>query len=100
VASESVLAELQQWYRDQCDGDWEHDNGITITTLDNPGWQVEINLDATGLVGGTFDRVEVDRSDDSWICAWVEGGRWRAACGPLDLKETLHLFLAWASASS
>jgi hypothetical protein len=95
-----VLAELQRWYRDQCNGDWEHDNGITISTLDNPGWQVEINLDGTGLVGRTFDRVEVDRSDDDWIRAWGEGDRWHAACGPLDLEEALRLFLTWASQAS
>jgi len=29
---------LQQWYSEHCDGAWEHGFGITIETIDNPGW--------------------------------------------------------------
>jgi hypothetical protein len=32
------IRELQQWYLAQCDGDWEHEWGVQIGTLDNPGW--------------------------------------------------------------
>jgi hypothetical protein len=35
------LAWLEQWYQEQCDGDWEHHCGVTIETLDNPGWLVQ-----------------------------------------------------------
>jgi len=38
------LRELQDWYLSQCDGDWEHQNGINIVSLDNPGWTVDIAL--------------------------------------------------------
>lgn len=27
---------LQRWLLAQCDGDWEHGDGITIQSLDNP----------------------------------------------------------------
>ncbi|MDO7908781.1 Imm53 family immunity protein [Paenibacillus sp. JX-17] len=40
-----ILKWLQEWYASQCDGDWEHSNGIKITSIDNPGWYVEINID-------------------------------------------------------
>ena len=34
------LSWLQQWYSAHCDGEWEHGFGVTIATLDNPGWSV------------------------------------------------------------
>ena len=39
---------IENWYESHCDGDWEHDFGVSIDTLDNPGWLVKINLDDTG----------------------------------------------------
>ena len=39
---------LEQWYEKTCDGDWEHIYGISIDTLDNPGWRVRIDLRETG----------------------------------------------------
>lgn len=35
---------LSSWYRKECNGDWEHTYGISIQTLDNPGWSVRIDL--------------------------------------------------------
>jgi len=34
----NVMERIQDWYRRQCDGDWEHSYGVKIETLDNPGW--------------------------------------------------------------
>ncbi|TMB85990.1 MAG: hypothetical protein E6J45_14585 [Chloroflexi bacterium] len=35
--SDDPLALLQHWYLSRCDGEWEHQRGITIESLDNPG---------------------------------------------------------------
>ncbi|MGW1432997.1 Imm53 family immunity protein [Streptomyces sp. NPDC002431] len=40
---------LQGWYSAQCDEDWEHEWGVRINTLDNPGWSVRIDLEDTDL---------------------------------------------------
>ena len=62
------LAELQRWYQAQCDGDWEHDGGIAIGTLDNPGWQVSIYIVGTALAGQSFTVVEEKYDDDTeWL---------------------------------
>ena len=45
------LEELQQWYAHRCDGNWEHRYGIEIRSLDNPGWQVRVDLKETPLAG-------------------------------------------------
>lgn len=39
----NLITQLQNWYKSQCDGIWEHEYGLDISTLDNPGWRVHIN---------------------------------------------------------
>ena len=38
---------LENWYVARCNGDWEHQWGVTIGTLDNPGWTLVIDLNQT-----------------------------------------------------
>ncbi|MBL7816050.1 MAG: immunity 53 family protein [Saprospiraceae bacterium] len=45
---------LQQWYESNCNNDWEHQYGIKIETLDNPGWSVCIDTTNTPLEGVNF----------------------------------------------
>ena len=35
------LEALAAWYSGNCNGTWEHQYGVEISTLDNPGWQVK-----------------------------------------------------------
>jgi hypothetical protein len=91
------LAELQAWYVAHADGDWEHSQGITIETLDNPGWSLKIDLAATDLVDRPLKRHEQHRADDDWVAAWREALSFHAACGPRNLTEALDLFLDWAT---
>ncbi len=92
----SILREFQEWYQSHCDGEWEHQHGITISTIDNPGWTVEINLMGTKNENVDFKRIEIERNDNDWIHAWVENKVFNAACGPLNLEEVLEIFLKWA----
>jgi len=87
---------LEGWYLSQCDGGWEHENEIEIRSLDNPGWWIRIPLSGTNLQARPFGRLEVERSDDDWVRAWLEDDSWCAAAGPLNLTEALNAFLAWA----
>jgi len=34
----SAVSVLEKWFKERCDGTWEHHLGITIETTDNPGW--------------------------------------------------------------
>lgn len=43
------IRKLQRWYNKQCNGSWEHQYGVSIDTLDNPGWTVVIDLVGTDL---------------------------------------------------
>lgn len=92
-----ALTWLQGWYATQCDGEWEHSFGVTVDTLDNPGWSLRIDLRDTALDGREFPAREVHRSDHDWFAVRVTGNQFEAACGPLNLSEAIHEFRAWAT---
>ena len=91
-----ALAQLMEWYASQCDGDWEHEYGISIQTLDNPGWRLKINLAGTEHQDRILEHTVRDIvSDTSWSDCWVEGTQFHAACGPRDLPEVINFFMKW-----
>lgn len=96
----SWVGELQAWFLAHCDGDWEHNNGVSITTLDNPGWSIEIDLIHPELEARSFARHEDHRDADDWIVCWKDELGFRAACGPPGLAETIAVSLDWAPARS
>ncbi len=91
----NVLPELQRWYESQCNEDWEHQYGVKIDTLDNPGWSVIIDLDDTDLEGKPFQTVEDLEPERDWIKCWVEDTKFNGVGGPLKLEEILQTFLKW-----
>lgn len=92
-----VFRWLQQWYLEQCNEEWEHRYGITMSTIDNPGWKVEIDLVGTALEGANFSKILIERRDDNWVMCEVKDGQFQAACGPMNLTETLNCFRQWAT---
>ncbi|MFF0868596.1 immunity 53 family protein [Nonomuraea sp. NPDC003560] len=87
-----ALMFLQSWYASCCNDDWEHSYGVTIDTLDNPGWHVKIDLVDTPLTGALLDPSKVERTEDDWIHVWSDGIRFEGACGPLNLGELSEAF--------
>ena len=90
------LAELQRWYEDQCDGQWEHAFGVRIETLDNPGWSVEIDLADTRLAGRAFPAIREMAPAHEWLVCEVLEKKFRGAGGPPMLRRILREFLDWA----
>lgn len=101
-----ILAQLQKWYLDQCDEDWEHLYGVHIGTLDNPGWHLEIDLTDTALEGKPFEPVhygtleEAEISGNEWIDCKVEDDKFIAYGGPEKLEELINIFLRWAGVAA
>lgn len=87
---------LQEWYLRHCNGDWEHGYSIGLTTLDNPGWKVSINLLETELEHVQFVEIRRETTETDWIQCWVAEGRFEARGGPRNLVEALRVFRAWA----
>ena len=61
-----LLDWLTDWYASNCNQDWEHTYGISIATLDNPGWSIEIDLIDTQLEGRQLSEISMKNSDIDW----------------------------------
>jgi hypothetical protein len=98
-----LLQALQDWFAEHCDGDWERECGLTIETLDNPGWLVTISLLDTELESRPFrtiqESVDSDDSDEAprWLHCYSTGEMWYGAGDETKLTVIMQTFLSWAS---
>ncbi len=97
----SILEKLQLWYDQHCDGDWEHLYGISIETLDNPGWSVKIDLKDTLLEDVPFQPIKygdsektMDFRDDlnDWVNCYREGTFFCGLASVQNLETVLKIF--------
>jgi len=88
---------VQEWYRAQCNGFWEHQYGVTIETLDNPGWMVTIDLAETTLEGRSMEPVKSERSEKDWVICTVEHNKFAGSGDPAKLAVVLEVFRKWAA---
>lgn len=86
---------LATWYRSQCDGDWEHQHGVRISTLDNPGWSLDVDLAGTPRDGASLPKKMIERTKDDWVFLEVKDDFFRARGGPGNLAEIINLFAAF-----
>ena len=116
----STITEIQNWFQEQCDDDWEHSYGIKIETCDNPGWSVRIDIIGTALENKSFETIsknipptlmdqalglikepyicaEPNFSDD-WLMCYIKNQEFNGAGDPKKLEEILRIFLNWAKA--
>ena len=90
---------LMDWYNSQCNNSWERQFGVQLTTTDNPGWHLTVNLEQTHLEALDFERVE-HLGDDSWWQCWTQDKQFLASCGPRDLPAVLAVFRKWAETTA
>ncbi|MFH0733814.1 MAG: immunity 53 family protein [bacterium] len=87
-----ILKWLENWYSSNCNEDWEHMYGIKIGTLDNPGWDVRIDLKETEFENETVDRFLYDNGDDDWYSYEIIDAQFIAYGDPTKLSFLLGLF--------
>lgn len=87
------IEKLQLWYRTQCDGSWEHEYGIAIDTLDNPGWSVMVDLVGTNLHSMQMEPLIEDVNEAEWLHCKIENGKFVGMGGPLKLNTIIGIFL-------
>lgn len=96
---QSLLDQLCDWYQSNCDEDWEHQYGVKIETLDNPGWMITIDLTWTELETKLIPEFEAQRSKHDWLFAKElknnNGRTYYTAGGPHNLEEMIQRFLDW-----
>lgn len=83
------LIELQKWYKSKCNGIWEHEYGLTIDTLDNPGWEVQLS----GESGKKTLEIIIENSDEDWFCIKADESKFYGYGG----IDNLDIILEYAS---
>jgi hypothetical protein len=92
MTKRDVFLFLKDWYKSNCDGDWEHQYGITINTLDNPGWEVKIDLAFTKLECLDIDWTATNITDDNWFGFSIKNKIYSAAGSTENLEVILEKF--------
>ena len=100
MAKMNTLAKLPTWYESQCNGDWEHQYGIKIETLDNPGWIVSVDLAETGLEEKPFQEISKLEAERDWIKCHIIDGKFEGVGSPKMLDEIIRVFLEWVQTVS
>ena len=96
LGSDHALGRIQRWYAAQCNEEWEHAYGVTIGTLDNPGWSLTVELQDTPLMGATFAEIKETGEEICWYHCRVRDGKFEAFGGPHMLGKLADIFLKWA----
>jgi hypothetical protein len=91
------LDKIQTWYRKNCNGAWEHQHGISIETIDNPGWCVTISLAESRTDDKKFEAIKIERSDEDWVTCQIQESYFKGYGGPRNLTEILSIFVDWAT---
>lgn len=78
---------LQDFLTEHSNGDWEHQYGISVASLDNPGWDVRIDLSDTSFENVAVQDINETRSDIDWIIVRREANVLIGSGGPRNLTE-------------
>lgn len=89
---DTLLTRIQNWYQSNCNDNWEHSYGFSITTIDNPGWSIKIDLSETSLDNLQFE-MKIDNGRFDWMFIKTKDKIFEAACDPTKLNEVLRIFL-------
>tara|TARA_R110000744_G_scaffold49375_1_gene107270 strand:+ start:203 stop:499 length:297 start_codon:yes stop_codon:yes gene_type:complete len=87
-----ILDWIQDWFKDNCDGNWEHGDAIQINTLDKPGWEVEIDISNTSIASMNLDWILNENDKDDWYGVKIANQKFIAAGDAGKLKFLLGLF--------
>lgn len=89
-----VIEQIQTWYAAQCDGDWEHQYGVSIETIDNPGWCVTVDLTGTSLENIRFQTYQKNKNEEDWIFCEVSENKFVGRGDPGKLQTILEIFVS------
>lgn len=84
------LSWLMNWYAAQCDGDWEHDSGVRIVTLDAGGWQLEADSSTKCYFTGSASTSTMRASETDWMVIDAHRDKFRARGGERNLAAMIR----------
>lgn len=92
------LSSIMEWYSAHCDGDWEHQKGLSLQTLDNPGWLLKVNLVGTNLENATMVPISEGCDESShpegeeWIDCRIQDKEFVGASDPAQVPRLITIF--------
>lgn len=86
---------LESWYQRQCDGAWEHNQGIRLESLRRRGWRLVISLEGTEAENAAPNRLNMDTSGEEWIDCRISEQRFEGAGDPRRLEQIIGVFRKW-----
>jgi hypothetical protein len=106
-----LLGWFERWYQEQCDDEWEHHYGVTIETLDNPGWLVKIDLQGIKPGVTSIGRVLVvvgeppshengNQGGTIWMTCEISSGKFVGSGDPTQLRAILAQFRSFVEAEA
>lgn len=96
----NILEWIQNWYKTECNEDWEHTYGIRIETVDNPGWFLQIDLKETDYVDIVADTGLIEYGEHDWYIIKIEDSVYKASGDPSKLEFLLTKFREIIESSS
>tara|TARA_R110002167_G_scaffold117678_1_gene293794 strand:- start:262 stop:564 length:303 start_codon:yes stop_codon:yes gene_type:complete len=87
-----ILDWIQNWFSDNCDGAWEQGEGIQIITLDNPGWEVEVDISNTSIANINIEWILNENGPQDWYGVKIENQKFKASGDSGKLIFLLGLF--------
>ena len=75
----NLIKWLSKWFDSQCDGSWEHSNRLIIESIDNPGWNIQIDLQDTELENLEIKWTLVENNENDWYGFKVQNSRFSAS---------------------
>ena len=83
---------IQNWFKNNCDGDWEKAEVILINTTENPGWEVEIDISNTSIANMNINWILNENGAQDWYGVKIENQKFNATGDSGKLKFLLGLF--------
>lgn len=87
-----------QWYYSLYIEDKLSDFNLKISTLDNPGWTIKINIQ--GTEEKKFEDIFFERSEHDWLACTKKEGVIEGYCGPFNFPELLLILRRWGEGST
>ena len=86
---------LDGWYQRQCNGEWEHTQGVRLKSLDDPGWHLTINLAGTSAVNARPQQLRMETQSGGWLACSIADECFEGSGDPRKLEQIIGVFRRW-----
>lgn len=86
---------LDDWYQSQCNGEWEHQQGVRLKSLENPGWQLTIKLAGTTAVNTRPQQLRLETQNGGWLACSIAAECFEGSGDPHKLEQIIGVFRRW-----